>query len=112
MAITVTVQAAEQIKKKLAARAQTTAQSGLRIGVKGGGCSGLSYVIEFADAPRAHDRVIEVDGVKVYVDPKSAIYLDGTVFDFETKLLQSGFVFKNPKVKSACGCGESFTPAV
>lgn len=112
MAITVTSSAAQKIKEQLGRRAQSTPTSGLRIGVRGGGCSGLTYVIEFADQPRAHDRVIEQDGVKVYVDPKSAIYLDGTELDYEMKLLQQGFKFKNPKAKSACGCGESFTPAV
>jgi iron-sulfur cluster assembly protein len=77
--------------------------------VKGGGCSGLSYFIDWAAEPSRFDQVIEKDGARVFVDPKSAVFLQGTVVDWQQTLMQTGFVFRNPNVKSACGCGESFT---
>ncbi len=86
-----------------------TPGGGLRLGVKGGGCSGLSYFIDWAAAPAKHDQVVERDGARLFVDPKSAVFLQGTVVDWQQTLMQSGFVFRNPNVKSACGCGESFT---
>jgi iron-sulfur cluster assembly protein len=82
---------------------------GLRLGVKGGGCSGLSYVVDWADAPAKLDQVAERDGARVFVDPKSAVFLQGTVIEWQQTLMQTGFVFRNPNVKSACGCGESFS---
>jgi iron-sulfur cluster assembly protein len=82
---------------------------GLRLGVKGGGCSGLSYVVDWADAPAKLDQVVERDGARVFVDPKSAVFLQGTVIEWQQTLMQTGFVFRNPNVKSACGCGESFS---
>ena len=109
LSVNVTLRAAEAIKAQLAKRTQSTAQSGVRLGVKGGGCSGMSYVIEFCDQPRGKDKVFEVDGARVYVDPKSLIYLNGTTFDFVDTFQQKGFKFVNPQVKSECGCGESFT---
>ena len=77
--------------------------------MKGGGCSGLAYVMEWAEKPRERDKVVERDGVRVFVDPKSYLYLMGTELVFEETLMGSGFKLKNPNVKSACGCGESFT---
>ncbi len=107
--ITVTPKAAAQIKAQIARRAQSTPQSGIRLGIKGGGCSGLSYVIEYCDQPRAKDNVFEQDGAKVYVDPKSLLYLNGTTFDYVETFQQKGFKFINPQERSACGCGESFS---
>src|SRR5207237_260984 len=98
-----------QIKAQLARRAQTNPQSGVRVGVKGGGCSGMSYVIEYCDQPRAKDALFEVEGAKIYVDRKSLVYLNGTTFDFVDTFQQKGFKFVNPQVKSECGCGESFS---
>jgi iron-sulfur cluster assembly protein len=82
---------------------------GLRLGVQGGGCSGLSYLIRFEPKERATDRVFEFDGVRVFVDPKSLIYLEGMTLDYKESLMQSGFVFDNPNAKKSCGCGTSFT---
>jgi len=107
--LNVTPSAARQIKAQLARRTQTNPQSGVRLGVKVGGCSGMSYVIEYCDQPRPKDQLFEVDGAKIYVDPKSLIYLNGTTFDFVDTFQQKGFKFVNPQVKSECGCGESFT---
>ena len=82
---------------------------GLRLGVQGGGCSGLSYLIRFEPKERPSDRVFDFEGVKVFVDPKSFIYLDGMTLDYKESLMQSGFVFDNPNAKKSCGCGTSFT---
>lgn len=82
---------------------------GLRLGVQGGGCSGLSYLIRFERKERPTDQVLDFDGVKVFVDPKSLVYLDGMTLDYKESLMQSGFVFDNPNAKKSCGCGTSFT---
>ncbi len=82
---------------------------GLRLGVLGGGCSGLSYQFKFAPEPRPRDQVFEFDGVKVFVDPKSILFLDGMTLDWHDSLLQSGFVFQNPHATKSCGCGTSFS---
>jgi iron-sulfur cluster assembly accessory protein len=81
----------------------------LRIGVKAGGCSGYSYFMGFTAAQRPGDFVLDYEGLTVYVDPKSAGLLEGTVVDYERGLLGSGVQFKNPRVKKSCGCGESFS---
>lgn len=86
-----------------------TPEAYLRLGVKTAGCSGLTYVMEYADTPEEDDEVIEVDGVKLVVDPKAMIYLMGTEIGFEADVLKSGFTFNNPNKKGECGCGSSFT---
>jgi iron-sulfur cluster assembly protein len=112
-AIEVTAKAVEAIKKQIAKRGLP--ETSLRVGIRGGGCSGFSYVIEFHDgAPRPKDRVFDyvaVDGtpVRVVVDPKSLLYLNGSVLEWEQTLMQQGFKFVNPHEKSSCGCGHSFT---
>jgi iron-sulfur cluster assembly protein len=86
---------------------------GVRVGVKNGGCAGMSYTMEFAEAAAPHDEVIEDKGVKVLIDPKAVLFLLGARMDFKTDRLSAGFVFENPNETSACGCGESvaITPA-
>ena len=105
MAITVTETAAEHVKKFLANRGEG---AGLRLGVKTTGCSGMAYVLEFADEIEETDQVFESCGVKIIIDPKSLVYLDGTELDFAKEGLNEGFKFNNPNVKDTCGCGESF----
>ena len=87
---------------------RNTPDAGLRIMVKGGGCSGLAYHMEWAEGPRERDKIFERDGVRVFVDPKSYLYLMGTELVYEEGLLASGFKLQNPNVKAACGCGDSF----
>jgi iron-sulfur cluster assembly accessory protein len=87
---------------------QNPVPAGLRIGVVGGGCSGFSYSMSFENAPGVMDKVYTFDGLKVYVDATSAMYLNGCVVDFVETLEASGFKFENPNVKSTCGCGSSF----
>ncbi|MDH5445797.1 MAG: iron-sulfur cluster assembly protein IscA [Gammaproteobacteria bacterium] len=106
MAITVTDSAAEHVKKFIENRGKG---EGLRLGVKTTGCSGMAYVLEFADDIEETDEVFESNGIKVIVDPKSLVYLDGTELDFAKEGLNEGFKFNNPNVKDSCGCGESFT---
>ena len=106
--IAVTETAAAQIQKLMAK--EHADATGLRVGVKAGGCSGLEYVIEWDSAPREGDLVFEAsNGVRVWVDPRSHRLLDGTTLDYDTSLLSRGFVFNNPHAKSTCGCGTSFT---
>jgi iron-sulfur cluster assembly protein len=106
LAVSVTPKAVQKAKDALARRG--TPGAFLRLGVKGGGCNGFSYVIEFADEARSRDRVFDFDGLKVVVDPKSLVILHGSTLDYEVKLMQHGFKFVNPNEKTACGCGESF----
>jgi iron-sulfur cluster assembly protein len=106
MAITLTEKAAERVRSFMAKRGKGV---GLRLGVKTTGCSGMAYVLEFADEVAPEDQVFESQGVKVIVDPKSLVYLDGTELDYGQEGLNEGFRFENPNVKDTCGCGESFT---
>lgn len=106
--ITVTENASTQIQKLLVK--QQMEQGGLRVGVKAGGCSGFEYLFEWETAPRPDDLIFEgPDGVKVWIDPRSHRLLDGTTLDYDTSLLSRGFVFENPRAKSTCGCGTSFS---
>ncbi len=82
---------------------------GLRLGVLGGGCSGLSYLFKFDPKPRPTDKVFEFEDVKIFVDPKSMVFLDGMTLDWKDSLIQSGFAFDNPHAKKSCGCGTSFS---
>jgi iron-sulfur cluster assembly protein len=102
----VTPKAVNKIRE---AFAREGVSGGLRLGVLGGGCSGLSYQFKFAPQPRPRDHVFEFDGVKVFVDPKSMLFLDGMTLDWQDSLMQSGFVFQNPHAKKSCGCGTSFS---
>jgi len=83
--------------------------AGMRVGVKGGGCSGLSYNLAFESQARTGDKVFERDGIKLFCDLKSYIYLNGTVLDYDSGLMGKGFVFMNPNAKKSCGCGSSFS---
>jgi iron-sulfur cluster assembly protein len=103
----ITDAAVKRLQKLLVDR--QTPDAGLRVAVKGGGCSGLAYSLEWAEKPRERDKIAERDGVRVFIDPKSYLYLMGTNLDFEETLMTSGFKLVNPNVKSSCGCGESFT---
>ncbi len=105
MSITLTQAAAERVTKFLAKRGKGV---GLRLGVRTSGCSGMAYVLEFVDEIAQDDQVFEDKGVRVIVDPKSLMYLDGTELDYGREGLNEGFKFNNPNVKDQCGCGESF----
>ena len=113
--ITVTPKAVEAIRRQIAKRGGDAVSTALRLGIRGGGCSGFSYVIEFHDGtPRAKDHVFDyqaADGspVRVVVDPKSLVYLSGTELEWEQTLMSQGFKFVNPQEKTSCGCGHSFT---
>lgn len=96
-------------KIKAAFEREGVSGGGLRLGVLGGGCSGLSYQFKFDRKPRANDNVFEFDGVQVFVDPKSMVYLDGMILDYKESLMYSGFAFENPHAKKSCGCGTSFS---
>lgn len=108
MAVTMTQAAVDHVTRSLGARGKGV---GLRLGVKTTGCSGLAYVLEFVDSPETEDKVFEVSGIQVVIDPKSLVYLDGTQLDFVKEGLNEGFEFTNPNAKGECGCGESFTVA-
>lgn len=106
MAITLTEAAANRVEKYLVNRGKGV---GLRLGVKTSGCSGMAYTLEFVDDAKPEDQFFESRGVRVFVDPKSLAYLDGTELDYAKEGLNEGFKFNNPNVKDECGCGESFT---
>ena len=105
MAITITEAAASRVSTFLANRGKGI---GLRLGVRTSGCSGMAYILEFVDDLDEGDQVFEEQGVRIIVDAKSMVYLDGTELDFAKEGLNEGFQFNNPNVSSECGCGESF----
>ncbi len=108
MAITITQKAAEKIKEAFKTNGMPEG-SCLRLGVKGGGCSGFNYTLDVTDKPAADDEAFESGGVKIVCDPKSYLYLNGTEVDYDDDMLKGGFVFNNPNAKASCGCGASFS---
>jgi iron-sulfur cluster assembly protein len=105
--ITVTPKAVEKIRQAFAK--EGVVDGLLRLGVLGGGCSGLSYQFKFDTKQRSNDHVFEFDDVKIVVDPKSMLYLNGMTLDYKESLMQSGFAFENPNAQKNCGCGTSFS---
>jgi iron-sulfur cluster assembly protein len=106
--ITLTASAAQEAKRLI--EKEQKPNLGLRIGVKGGGCSGMSYVLALEEAvPKQYDSVFEQEGIKLLVDAKSHLYLDGMTIDYKNGLMGGGFEFLNPNAKKSCGCGSSFT---
>jgi iron-sulfur cluster assembly protein len=105
----VTDRAVKRIRTAMEKEGVSPAEGGLRLGVMGGGCSGLSYSIKFDTRPRERDRIYEFDGVRVFVDPKSFVYLHGMTLDYEETLMRQGFNFINPNSSRSCGCGSSFS---
>ncbi|MEX0964805.1 MAG: iron-sulfur cluster assembly protein IscA [Pseudohongiellaceae bacterium] len=106
MAISISDTAARHVADQLAERGHGI---GIRVGVKTTGCSGMAYVLEFVDKLEVGDEIFEEQGVKIIVDPKSLVYIDGTEMDFVKHGVNEGFEFKNPNAKGECGCGESFS---
>ena len=101
--------AAEKIIALLAKEGVSVETGGLRVGVQGGGCSGLSYAMRLDTQARDRDKVFEEFGARIFVDPKSLLYLSGTTLEYEETLMRQGFVFQNPNAARSCGCGSSFT---
>jgi iron-sulfur cluster assembly protein len=106
LSVTLTEAAAKHVAGQLASRGNGL---GIRLGITTSGCSGMAYVLEFVDEQAPEDEVFEEYGVKVFIDPKSMVYLDGTELDFVREGLNEGLQFRNPNVSAECGCGESFT---
>jgi len=104
-----TERAIKRVRVAMAKEGVSPEQGGLRLGVMGGGCSGLSYSIKFDTQPRERDRIYDFDGVRVFVDPKSFLYLHGMTLDYEETLMRQGFNFINPNSTRYCGCGSSFS---
>jgi iron-sulfur cluster assembly protein len=107
--IRVTERAAQKIRALLEKDGVPLDQGGLRVGVQGGGCSGLSYAMRLDTQSRDRDKIFEGFGARIFVDPKSLLYLAGTVLEYEETLMRQGFVFQNPNAARSCGCGSSFT---
>ncbi len=107
--IQVTDRALKRIRIAIAKEGISPTEGGLRLGVQGGGCSGLSYNIRFDSQPRERDRIYNFDDVRVFIDPKSFIYLHGMILDYEETLMRQGFNFINPHSTKSCGCGSSFS---
>jgi iron-sulfur cluster assembly protein len=109
MAVALTEKAASEIKKIVKDQGLPEEQTRLRVGVKGGGCSGFSYMLDLTEEPKSEsDEEVDSHGVKILSDMKSNLYLDGTEIDFKDEVMAKGFVFKNPNATSSCGCGSSF----
>jgi len=106
----VTGRALQRIRLAMTKEGVSSEEGGLRLGVIGGGCSGLSYSIKFDTKPRELDRIYNFDGVRVFIDPKSFLYLHGMTLDYEETLMRQGFNFINPNSTRSCGCGSSFSP--
>src|ERR1039457_1059144 len=104
-----TERAIKRVRIAMAKEGVSPEEGGLRLGVMGGGCSGLSYSIKFDTRPRERDRIYDFDGVRVFVDPKSFVYLHGMTLDYEETLMRQGFNFINPNTTRSCGCGSSFS---
>src|SRR5689334_4312710 len=107
MAIEISEAAVNEVQRMM--QKEGVQAAGMRVGVKGGGCSGLSYNLSFETQTRTGDKVFERDGIKLFCDLKSYIYLNGTVLDYDAGLMGKGFVFMNPNAKKSCGCGSSFS---
>ena len=108
-AIHLTERAAQKIRTLLEKEGVSPEVGGLRVGVQGGGCSGLSYAMRLDTQPRDRDRIFEEHGARIFVDAKSFLYLNGTTLEYEETLMRQGFVFQNPNAARNCGCGSSFT---
>lgn len=108
MGVMLTELAAKEIKKIIAENELAGDKIRLRVGVKGGGCSGFSYVLDLTENQRETDEEFDLDGIIVICDPKSLLYLDGVTIDFKDELMGRGFVFNNPNATTTCGCGSSF----
>ncbi|MEX0655243.1 MAG: iron-sulfur cluster insertion protein ErpA [Phycisphaeraceae bacterium] len=109
MAIQLTESAAREIKTIIEQQELDGEKICLRVGVKGGGCSGFSYLLDLTEQSRENDELFEQNGIKVVCDPKSYLYLNGTTIDFKDEVMGRGFVFNNPNATSSCGCGSSFS---
>ena len=106
--ITLTPTASQEVKRLI--EKEQKPDLGLRVGIKGGGCSGMTYVLSIDEVvPKQYDTVLEQDGIKILIDAKSHLYLDGTTIDYKNSLMGGGFSFENPLAKKSCGCGTSFS---
>ncbi|MFI4915539.1 MAG: HesB/IscA family protein [Phycisphaerales bacterium JB060] len=108
-AVTITEKAASEILRIVEEQELDASKVHLRVGVKGGGCSGFNYILDLTEAVRDTDEVMEMHGIRVVCDPKSLLYLHGTVVDFKDEIMSRGFVFQNPNASATCGCGSSFS---
>ena len=107
--ITITDKGAEKVREFLSAQGADVETAGLRIGVRGGGCSGLTYVLDFENEEKKGDHVVDFDGLRIFMDIKSQLFLAGTTLDYTVSLMDTGFKFVNPNAKRSCSCGESFS---
>ena len=108
MPVTITQTAAREIKNICQQQELDVDKVRLRVGVKGGGCSGFSYILDLTETQKDHDEIFDQHGIKVICDPKSYLYLNGVTIDFKDEIMGRGFVFNNPNATSTCGCGSSF----